>query len=303
VELMPDLLIELRSEEIPARMQRKAAGDLRKAVTDALVDAGLTYEGAREYWTPRRLTLDMRGVTPRSKPTCTRSARARSTDAPEKALAGLPAQGRAFLRLRGGSAHRSEKGRFLRRAIISKPGRDAEAIIAEVMPGIIRGFPGPNRCAGARPRASRARSMGAAAAVDPLHLRAGDRGAQVIDFEVDGLVAGNTTSATASMRPTASPCAASTIMRRKARACPGRARRRAPQGDHRLRRAQSRLRAGLELVEDEGLLDEVSGLVEWPVVLMGEFEEDFLEIPDEVMRLTIKTNQKCFVCREPGNGS
>ena len=85
---MPDLLIELRSEEIPARMQRKAAGDLKKLVTDGLVAAGLTYEGAREYWTPRRLTLDIRGIDARSKDTV-EDRKGPRTDAPEKAIEGF----------------------------------------------------------------------------------------------------------------------------------------------------------------------------------------------------------------------
>jgi glycyl-tRNA synthetase beta chain len=85
---MPDLLIELRSEEIPARMQRKAAGDLRKSVTDALVDAGLTYEAAREYWTPRRLTLDIRGADATVEGHA-RGDQGPATKAPEQALQGF----------------------------------------------------------------------------------------------------------------------------------------------------------------------------------------------------------------------
>ena len=138
---MPDLLLELFCEEIPARMQRKAAGDLRKAVTDALVDAGLTYEGAREYWTPRRLALDLRGLTARSAD-ITEERKGPRTDAPEKAVAG-------FLRGAGlSSVDEAEirtdpkKGDFYV-AVIKKAGRDAEEIIADIMPGIIRNFPWP----------------------------------------------------------------------------------------------------------------------------------------------------------------
>lgn len=138
---MPDLLLELRSEEIPARMQRKAAGDLKKLVTDALVEAGLTYEGAREYWTPRRLTLDIRGLTARSADVREEKKGPR-TDANEKAIEG-------FLRGAGLSdiseaqvVSDSKKGDFYV-AIINKPGRGAEEIIADVMPGIIRTFPWP----------------------------------------------------------------------------------------------------------------------------------------------------------------
>jgi glycyl-tRNA synthetase beta chain len=301
VELMPDLLIELRSEEIPARMQRKAAGDLRKSVTDALVDAGLTYEAAREYWTPRRLALDIRGLTPRSKDVH-EEIKGPSTKAPEQALAG-------FMRKAGLSdiseahVHTDPKKGDFYVAHISKPGRDAEEIIADVMPGIIRGFSWPKSMrwgpASAKP--------GSLRWVRPLQSIICTFGPEteeptVIGFKIDDLVAGNTTSGHRFHAPDSFTV------------------RRFDDYSEKLERARVVLDAerrkeiiasdarnlafasGLELVEDEGLLDEVSGLVEWPVVLMGEFEEDFLQIPDDIIRLTIKTNQKCFVLRKPGNG-
>src|SRR5262245_44343790 len=138
---MPDLLLELRSEEIPARLQRKAAGDLKKLVTDGLVEAGLTYEAAGDYWTPRRLTLDVRGLTARSRDV-SEERKGPSVKAPEQAIAG-------FLRSAGLSdisqAHLhsdAKKGDFYV-AHITKAGRPAEAIIAELMPRIIREFPWP----------------------------------------------------------------------------------------------------------------------------------------------------------------
>jgi len=298
---MPDLLIELRSEEIPARMQRKAAGDLRKSVTDALVDAGLTYEAAREYWTPRRLVLDIRGLTPRSADVH-EEIKGPSTKAPEQALAG-------FMRKAGlndiSEAHvhtDPKKGDFYV-AHISKPGRDAEVIIADVMPGIIRGFSWPKSMRWGKASAK----PGSLKWVRPLQSTICTFGPEteeptVIAFEIDGLVAGNTTSGHRFHAPDSFTV------------------RRFDDYSEKLERARVVLDAerrkeiiasdarnlafasGLELVEDEGLLDEVSGLVEWPVVLMGEFEEDFLQIPDDIIRLTIKTNQKCFVLRKPGNG-
>lgn len=298
---MPDLLIELRSEEIPARMQRKAAGDLRKSVTDALVDAGLTYEAAREYWTPRRLVLDIRGLTPRSADVH-EEIKGPSTKAPEQALAG-------FMRKAGlndiSEAHvhtDPKKGDFYV-AHISKPGRDAEVIIADVMPGIIRGFSWPKSMRWGKASAK----PGSLKWVRPLQSIICTFGPEteeptVIAFEIDGLVAGNTTSGHRFHAPDSFTV------------------RRFDDYSEKLERARVVLDAerrkeiiasdarnlafasGLELVEDEGLLDEVSGLVEWPVVLMGEFEEDFLQIPDDIIRLTIKTNQKCFVLRKPGNG-
>ncbi|SOC83302.1 glycyl-tRNA synthetase beta chain [Ensifer adhaerens] len=296
---MPDLLLELRSEEIPARMQRKAAGDLKKLVTDALVEAGLTYEGAREYWTPRRLTLDIRGLTARSADTREEKKGPR-TDAPAQAIEG-------FLRSAGlTSVDQAEKvtdpkkGEFYI-AVIQKPGRAAEDIIADVMPGIIRNFPWPKSM---RSGAASAKP-GALRWVRPLQSIVCMFGPEhdetvVIPFEVDDIVAGNVTYGHRFHAP--GPI---TVRRfddyaaslEKAKVVLDAERRK----QIILQDAQNlAFASGLELVEDEGLLDEVSGLVEYPHVLMGTFEEEFLEIPAEIIRLTIKTNQKCFVCRRQG---
>ncbi|HWU62385.1 MAG TPA: glycine--tRNA ligase subunit beta [Ensifer sp.] len=293
---MPDLLLELRSEEIPARMQRKAAGDLKKLVTDALVEAGLTYEGAREYWTPRRLTLDIRGLTARSADTREEKKGPR-TDAPAQAIEG-------FLRSAGlTSVEQAEKvtdpkkGEFYV-AVIQKPGRAAEEIIADVMPGIIRNFPWPKSM---RSGAASAKP-GALRWVRPLQSIVCMFGPEhdetvVIPFVVDDIVAGNVTYGHRFHAP--GPI---TVRRfddyaaslEKAKVVLDAERRK----QIILQDAQNlAFASGLELVEDEGLLDEVSGLVEYPHVLMGTFEEEFLEIPAEIIRLTIKTNQKCFVCR------
>jgi glycyl-tRNA synthetase beta chain len=296
---MPDLLLELRSEEIPARMQKKAAGDLKKLVTDALVEAGLTYEGAREYWTPRRLTLDIRGLNARSADTREEKKGPR-TDAPAQAIEG-------FLRSAGlTSVDQAEKvtdpkkGEFYV-AVIQKPGRAAEEIVADVMPGIIRNFPWPKSM---RSGAASARP-GALRWVRPLQSIVCMFGPEhdetvVIPFEVDGIVAGNVTYGHRFHAPQA------IMVRRfddyaasleKAMVVLDAERRK----QIILQDAQNlAFASGLELVEDEGLLDEVSGLVEYPHVLMGTFEEEFLEIPAEIIRLTIKTNQKCFVCRPQG---
>lgn len=310
---MPDLLLELRSEEIPARMQRKAAGDLKKLVTDALVEAGLTYEGAREYWTPRRLTLDIRGLTARSADQ-REERKGPRTDAPEGAIAG-------FLRGAGLSAvseaqivNDPKKGDFYV-AVISKPGRPAEDIIAEVMPGIIRNFPWPKSMrwgAASMPKGARFAGIDGKGPeslrwVRPLQSIVCVFGpeheeTQVIPFEIDGLTAGNITYGHRFHAP-----AAITVRRfddyvtslEKAKVMLDADRRK----DVILHDARDLAFAnGLDLVEDEGLLEEVSGLVEWPHVLMGEFEQDYLEIPSEIIRLTIKTNQKCFVTRPQTGG-
>ncbi len=308
---MPDLLLELRSEEIPARMQRKAAGDLKKLVTDALVEAGLTYEGAREYWTPRRLTLDIRGLTARSADVREEKKGPR-TDANEKAIEG-------FLRGAGLSdiseaqvVSDPKKGDFYV-AIINKPGRAAEEIIADVMPGIIRTFPWPKSMrsgAASMPKGSRYAGIEGKGSeslrwVRPLQSIVCLFGpehdeTQVIAFEIDGIVAGNVTYGHRFHAPDAI-----TVRRfddyvaslEKAKVILDAERRK----DIILHDAKDLAFAnGLDLVEDEGLLEEVSGLVEWPQVLIGTFEEDYLQIPAEIIRLTIKTNQKCFVTRSQG---
>ncbi|WP_180897869.1 glycine--tRNA ligase subunit beta [Martelella soudanensis] len=296
---MPDLLLELRSEEIPARMQRQAAGELKKRVTDALVDAGLTYEGARDYFTPRRLTLDIHGLTARSADV-REERKGPRVGAPEKALEG-------FLRGAGLSdiseakiQSDPKKGDFYV-AIIEKPGRDAEEIIRDVMPGIIRTFPWAKSmrwgAASAKP--------GSLRWVRPLQSIVCTFGTEieetrVVDFEIDGIVASNVTYGHRFHAPEPftvkrfadyaagleKACVVLDAERRKEII--------------RQDAANLAFANGLDVVEDEGLLDEVAGLVEYPQVLLGEFEEAFLEIPDEITRLTIKTNQKCFVTRKHG---
>ncbi|WP_137132358.1 glycine--tRNA ligase subunit beta [Rhizobium sp. FY34] len=308
---MPDLLLELRSEEIPARMQRKAAGDLKKLVTDALVDAGLTYDGAREYWTPRRLTLDIRGMTARSADQ-REEIKGPSTKAPEQAVQG-------FLRKAGLSdvseaqvVSDPKKGDFYV-AVVSKPGRAAEEIIADVMPGIIRSFPWPKSMRSGAASMPKGMSYGGIEGkgseslrwVRPLQSIVCVFGpehdeTQVIPFDIDGITAGNITYGHRFHAP-----GAITVRRfddyvaslEKAKVMLDAERRK----DVILHDARDLAFAnGLDLVEDEGLLEEVSGLVEWPHVLMGTFEEEYLEIPAEIIRLTIKTNQKCFVTRPQG---
>ncbi len=277
-------------------MQRKAAGDLKKLVTDALVEAGLSYEGAREYWTPRRLTLDIRGLTARSADV-REERKGPRTDANEKAIEG-------FLRGAGLSSISEaqvqsdpKKGDFYV-AIISKPGRAAEEIVAAVMPDIIRNFPWPKSMrwgkASARP--------GSLRWVRPLQSIVCTFGTEheetaVIPFEIDGIVASNVTYGHRFHAPgpiTVKRFEDYAASLEKAYVVLDAERRK----DIILHDARDVAFAnGLELVEDEGLLEEVSGLVEWPQVLMGSFEEDYLSIPSEIIRLTIKTNQKCFVTR------
>jgi glycyl-tRNA synthetase beta chain len=287
-------------------MQRKAAGDLRKMITDGLVDAGLTYEGCQEYWTPRRLTLDIRGLTARSRDV-SEEIKGPSVTAPEQAIQG-------FLRKAGLSdisqAHKHadpKKGEFYV-AHLTKPGRAAEEIIAELVPAVVRKFPWPKEMrwgAASGPKGVRygkVEGQGGATLrwVRPLQSIVCTFGPEteepvVIEFDIDGIKSGNVTYGHRFMAPDAITVrrfddyvskleAAKVVLSAERR--------------KEIIAADAKNIAfanGLELVEDEGLLEEVSGLVEWPVVVMGEFEKEFLAIPAEVIRLTIRANQKCFV--------
>ncbi|KAA0972455.1 glycine--tRNA ligase subunit beta [Aureimonas fodinaquatilis] len=293
---MPDLLLELCSEEIPARMQRKAAGDLKKLVTDALVEAGLTYDGAREYWTPRRLVLDLRGLEARSRDV-REERKGPRTDAPEKAIEGF-LRGAGLISIEQAEKRSDgKKGEFYV-AVIERPGRLAEEIIADIMPGIIRDFPWPKSMRWG----AASREPGSLRWVRPLQsiicLFGPENGETVVvPFEVAGIQSGNTTVGHRFHAPE------EFAVRRfddyvakleKARVVLDAERRKQIiQTDaETLAFAQ-----GLEVLADEGLLEEVSGLVEWPVVLMGSFDPAFLSIPAEMIQLTIRTNQKCFVTR------
>ncbi|BDA83064.1 glycine--tRNA ligase beta subunit [Aureimonas sp. SA4125] len=296
---MPDLLIELRSEEIPARMQRKAAGDLKKLVTDGLVAAGLTYEGAREYWTPRRLALDIRGVDARSKDQV-EDRKGPRTDAPAKAIEGF-LKGAGLSSIEEAHVHSDPKKGDFYVAHLRKPGQAAEDIVAELMPKIIREFPWPKSMRWGKA----SREPGSLRWVRPLQSILCTFGPEtsepvVVDFEVGGIRSGNLTYGHRFHAPDAIKVRRFddyvTSLERAFVVLDADRRKDIIRTDaEHLAFAQ-----GLEVVPDEALLEEVSGLVEWPVTLMGTFEEAFLAIPPEVVRLTIKTNQKCFVTRAPG---
>lgn len=308
---MPDMLLELRSEEIPARMQRKAAGDLRKMVTDGLVEAGLTYEAAREYWTPRRLALDVRGVSARSRDV-REERKGPSTKAPEAAIQG-------FLRSAGlasvteAHVHSDPKKGDFYVAHIVRPGRAAEEIVAALVPAVIRAFAWPKSMrwgAASGPKGVRyggieGRGGDALRWVRPLQSIVCTFGPEteepvVVDFEVDGIRSGNVTYGHRFHAP-----AAIEVRRFDDYVAKLEAAKVVLDAERRkeiiLSDAQNvAFASGLDLVEDAALLEEVSGLVEWPVVLLGAFEADFLAIPPEVIRLTIRANQKCFVTRPRG---
>ena len=293
---MPDLLLELFSEEIPARMQARAAEDLRKAMTDRLVAAGLVYEGAKAFVTPRRLTLSVHGV-PARQPDLREEKKGPRVGAPDNAIAG-------FLKAAGlksideAKVQPDKKGDFYV-AVIEKPGRAAIEVIGEMLPEVIKGFPWPKSMRWGE----QSKAPGALNWVRPLHSIVATFGPEteepeIVPFTVGGIAAGNETRGHRFLAP-----APFTVRRfadyaqklDKAKVVLDAERRR----DIILTEAkQLAFAQGLELIEDDGLLAEVAGLVEWPVVLMGSFDEKFLRIPEEVIRATIRNNQKCFVLRD-----
>lgn len=290
---MPDLLIELFSEEIPARMQKRAADDLKKRVTDGLVEAGLTYAHASAFSTPRRLTLALEGMLAES-PTVREERKGPKVGAPEKAIEG-------FLRGAGLTMDQLEeretpKGNVYF-ATIEKPGRPAAAIVAEVLEDTIRNFPWP--------KAMRW-GTGSLRWVRPLHsilcITSDETGHAVVPMSVDGIEAGDTTEGHRFMGSgrfavTGFEDYAAKLKR-----------------DYVVLSAEERAEMiaadaqnlafaqGLEVVEDKGLLAEVAGLVEWPVTLMGDIADDFLNLPAEVLQTSMKEHQKFFSIRNPKTG-
>jgi glycyl-tRNA synthetase beta chain len=298
---MPDLLLELFSEEIPARMQAKAADDLRRMVTDRLVAEGLVYEGAKAFATPRRLALTVHGL-PARQSDLKEERRGPRVGGPDAAIQGfLKATGLASLS-EAKIQTDPKKGDFYI-ALIEKPGRATIDVLAEILPVIIRSFPWPKSMRwGARSAKS-----GSLSWVRPLHAITATFGLEteepdVVQFSIDGIEAGQTTFGHRFMAPSAISVRRFEDYEAKlldAKVVLDAERRK----DTIVTDAkQLAFAQGFELVEDQVLLDEVSGLVEWPVVLMGSFDKEYLSIPDEVIRATIRNNQKCFVVRDPNTG-
>lgn len=290
---MPDLLIELFSEEIPARMQARAAADLKKRMTDGLVDAGLTYAGAAAFSTPRRLTLTLQGLLDAS-PTVREERKGPRVGAPEKAIAG-------FLRgaglTRDQLEERDDKKGKTYFAVVEKPGRPAAVIVAEVLEDVIRNFPWPK---------SMRWGTGSLRWVRPLHrvvcILTDEAGAEVVPFDIDGIVAGDVTEGHRFMAKEAFQVTSFEdyeIKLKRARVVLD-ATERADMIWHDATNQAFAL--GLEVVEDTGLLNEVAGLVEWPVVLLGEIGEDFLGLPPEVLKTSMKEHQKFFSVKNPKTG-
>jgi glycyl-tRNA synthetase beta chain len=284
---MPDFLLELLSEEIPARMQAKAQQDLARLFSEQLSTAGLAVEGIETYSTPRRLALVARGL-----PTETAAVREETkgprASAPPQALEG-------FLRKTGLAREQLEERDGVLFAIVDRPGRSTTAVLAEAIPAIVRAFPWP-----------RSMRWGAASTstesprwVRPLQGIVALLGEEIVDFEIAGVRSGAATVGHRFHHSGPITIGGAHDYVEKLQAChvvvdPAERRRIIAEGARAAAAA-----AGLALVEDEGLIAENAGLTEWPVPLLGRFDPAFLEVPREVIQLTMRTNQKYFACTIP----
>jgi len=285
---MAELLIELFSEEIPSRMQTRAAEDLRRLVTDGLRAAGLAVGEAHSFATPRRLTLAVEDV-PEQSPSVSEERKGPRVGAPEQAVAGfLKAAGLASLA--DAEIVRDEKKGDYYVAKIEKPGRAAAEITAEVLGGVLAKFPWPK---------SMRWGSGSFPWIRPLKSVICLIDGEVVPLDVAGLKAGNTTRGhrfhgndafeVTGFEDYADKLAAHVVMLN------------AEERAEEIREQAAALaaKAKLELIADEALLAENAGLTEWPVVLMGTFDKGFLDVPPECLITSMKTHQKCFSLRDP----
>lgn len=285
---MSELLLELFSEEIPARMQKRAGEDLVRLVGDALKEAGVEGKNARAYATPRRLALVIEGLPDRT-PDVKEERKGPKVGAPQQAIDG-------FLRAAGLSSidqatvQEDKKGAFYVAVTEKKGGATAE-LIAEIVPGVICAFPWPK---------SMRWGAGSLRWVRPLHSILCLLGGKVVPFEVDGIKSGDTTRGHRFMVPAAFAVKdfadyEMKLTEAKVVLDPAKRAHFIHAGAKALAEAE-----GLTLVEDEALLHEVAGLVEWPVPLIGRIDDEFMSVPQEVLTSTMRANQKYFALHDAG---
>ncbi len=281
---MADLLLELFSEEIPARMQARAAQDLQRLIMDGLQDAGL--EGtANAYATPRRLVLHVEGLATET-PDVSEERKGPKADAPEKAIEG-------FLRSTGLTRDDLEeretpKGNVLF-AVIEKPGRKTPDVIAEAVENAIRNFPWPK---------SMRWGSGSLRWVRPLHSILCVFDGAVVPFAVDHIQSGNETRGHRFMGPEVFTVSNFAEYEQKLKAAKVILDGKEREASIKQQAEEAAKQAGLSLKDDPALIHEIAGLVEWPVVLTGEFEEEFLKVPAEVLVATMRKDQKYLALQD-----
>ncbi|MEX1060696.1 MAG: glycine--tRNA ligase subunit beta, partial [Methyloceanibacter sp.] len=283
---MAELLLELFSEEIPARMQTRAREDLARLLGKALGEAGLEHKEIKTFATPRRLTAVVDGLPSRS-PEVREERKGPRIDAPDAAIRGfLKSAGLASV---DQAEQRDDKKGAFYVALLERPGRATEEVVAEIVPEIIRSFPWPK---------SMRWGTGRIRWVRPLHSILCLFDGKVVPLEIDGVRSGKKTRGHRFMAPEPFNVKSFKDYQEKLREAKVML-----DGDERARRILKDARAlaakeGLTLVEDEALLAENAGLTEWPVVLMGSFDEAFLSVPPEVLATSMKAHQKCFSLRK-----
>ncbi|MCB2049316.1 MAG: glycine--tRNA ligase subunit beta [Novosphingobium sp.] len=287
---MADFLLELRCEEIPARMQAGARADLEKLFRAQMAEAGVE-TGAITVWsTPRRLALIARDL-PAETQAVSEETKGPPLGAPDQALEG-------FLRKVGLTKDQLEvrdlKGKDTYFAVIEKPGRAVSQVLAEAIPAIIRAFPWP-----------KSMRWGAASIsteslrwVRPLSGIVAILGEDLVEFEIGGVTSGYATKGHRFHAPGEITIGGAHDYADKLRACHVLVDHEERQDIVRSKAREAASAAGLTLVEDEGLVIENAGLTEWPVPLLGRFDEAFLDVPPEVIQLTARVNQKYFVCED-----
>jgi glycyl-tRNA synthetase beta chain len=285
---MTDFLLELRSEEIPARMQDRAREDLAKLFAAELAKAGLAATELVTYATPRRLALIARGL-PTETAAVSEETKGPKASAPPQALEG-------FLRKTGLTREQLVERDGVLFAVVEKPGRATTGVLADAIPAIIRAFPWPKamRWGGA------STTMESLRWVRPLQGIVALLGEEIVPVEIAGITSGAATVGHRFHHPGIITIGSADDYVEKLRACHVIV----DQAERRqiiaLGATMAARKAGLELVQDEGLLTENAGLTEWPVPLLGRFDAAFLSVPPEVIQLTARVNQKYFVCRDAG---
>ena len=283
---MTDFLLELRSEEIPARMQDRAREDLAKLFAAELAKSGLVAAETTTYATPRRLTLIARGL-PTETAAVSEETKGPKASAPPQALEG-------FLRKTGLTRDQLVERDGVLFAVIDKPGRATADVLAEAIPAIIRAFPWPK----AMRWGTQSTTMESLRWVRPLQGIVALFGDEIVPCEIAGIVSGAATAGHRFHHPGIITIGNADDYVEKLRACHVIV----DQAERRqiiaLGATMAARKAGLELVQDEGLLTENAGLTEFPVPLLGRFDAAFLDVPPEVIQLTARVNQKYFVCRD-----
>ncbi len=281
---MADFLLELLSEEIPARMQDKARADLARLFGEQLGEAGLKAEALETYATPRRLALIARGL-PAETEAVSEELKGPRTSAPPQALEG-------FLRKTGLSQDRLEEREGVWFATVATPGRATASVLAEAIPAIARAFPWPKSMRWGEASTSTESPRW----VRPLHGIVAILGEKVVDFEIAGIRSGAATVGHRFHHSGAITIGGAHDYVEKLRACHvivDQEERKAI-----IRKESDKLQRNTKTIPDEGLVVENAGLTEWPVPLKGSFDEAFLALPPELIRLTMRVNQKYFACQD-----